>query len=121
VVQCRSAEDGVLDTIISLNEAPAVSQLTLDPGDVVTTCESVSLSVTADDADGDPLTYAWSAGDPLRLRPYEGTLEAAGAEATFSATIAGTYRVNLVVDDGHGGTTALEIPIQVIEGSCARD
>lgn len=121
VVQCRSAEDGILDTVISLNEAPRVSQLSLDPGDVIAACESVTLSASADDADGDAISYTWSVGDPLRLRPYEGTLEAAGAEATFSATIAGTYRVNLVADDGHGGSTEVNIPIQVVEGTCPRD
>jgi hypothetical protein len=121
VVQCRSAEDGILDAVISLNEAPRVSQLTLDPGDVIAACESVTLSASADDADGDAITYIWSVGDPLRLRPYEGTLEAVGAEATFSATIAGTYRVNLVADDGRGGSTEVNIPIQVVEGSCPRD
>jgi len=121
VLQCRDVEDGILDAVIALNEAPRIAQLSLDPGDAASVCESIQLSALATDADGDALSYAWTVGDPRRLRPYEGSLVANGSEATFSATLAGSYQVNLVVDDGQGGQTELSVPLQIVDAACERD
>lgn len=117
-LQCRDEDDGVIQTIVELNEAPNIQALSIDPGTSITVCDRVTLSLDATDADGDALTYEWTAGDPLRLRPYEGTLEADGAEATFSATIAGDYIVNVAVDDGSGGVDQLRVDIEVTAAEC---
>jgi hypothetical protein len=117
-LQCRDEDDGVIQTIVDLNEAPNIDSLAIDPGISITVCDTVTLSLDASDADGDELTTEWTAGDPLRLRPYEGTLEANGTEATFSATLAGSYIVNVTVDDGSGGRDELRIDIQVTAAEC---
>ncbi len=117
-LQCRGEDDGVIQTIVELNEAPNIEALAIDPGISITVCDRVTLSLDASDADGDTLTIEWAAGDPLRLRPYEGTLEANGPEATFSATVAGNYIVTVTVDDGNGGRDELRVDIEVTEEEC---
>lgn len=117
-LQCRDEEDGVIQTIVQLNEAPNIQAVAIDPGISVSVCDSVTLSLDATDADGDALTYEWTVGDPLRLRPYEGSLEANGIEATFSAVVAGNYIVNVAVDDQSGGRDELRIDIEVTAAAC---
>jgi hypothetical protein len=117
-LQCRDEPDGVIQTIVQLNEAPNIEALVIDPGTSISVCDAVTLSLEADDADGDALTTEWGAGDPLRLRPYEGTLQVDGTEATFSATIAGNYIVNVAVDDGNGGRDELRVDIEVTAADC---
>lgn len=56
---------------------------------------SVQLAVTAQDADGHPLSYAWSA-DGVAVGGNTSTL-------TYAPTVAGTHSVKVAVSDGVGG------------------
>jgi Big-like domain-containing protein len=117
-LQCRAEDGGSLVTEVSLNDAPRIEALTLDPAATLRACETLTLTLNATDADGDPIAYAWTVGDPRRLRPYEGSIEADGATATFSANLPGSYTINIALDDGRGGSTDLTVPVEVTAGTC---
>ena len=62
------------------------------------------------DANGDPLTYAWT----LTTRPVGSTATLAGATTaapTFTADVAGTYVASLMVNDGKVNSTAATVTI----------
>lgn len=72
--------------IASVQTAPAYGALPL----------RVTLRVTADDPDGDELSYRWRLGDGER---------ASGPTVRHTYRERGTYVVRLAVSDGHGGRT----------------
>ena len=62
--------------------------------------EATVLAATANDADGDPLTYSWA----QTSGPAGGTLTGAETDtAGFTPTVKGTYVFTVTVDDGAGG------------------
>jgi hypothetical protein len=89
------------------NSAPRINSLVasstqVEPG------QSATLSVTATDADGDTLSYAWTT--------TAGTLaNATAAGATWTApTTEGPYTVNVSVMDGKGGQAGFSLVINVL-------
>ncbi|MDC6352789.1 PKD domain-containing protein [Zeaxanthinibacter sp. PT1] len=56
------------------------------------------------DPDGDPLTYAWDF-------ETDGTIDSTEENPTFQYTVAGTYNVQLMVDDGNGGVSTKNLTI----------
>ncbi len=89
------------------NSAPRVSSLVasstqVEPG------QSATLSVTATDADGDTLSYAWTATG--------GTLaNATTAGPTWTApTTEGPQTINVSVTDGKGGQAGFSVVINVL-------
>lgn len=85
--------------------------------------QTVSLGATvtlngsnSSDADGDTLSYAWQ----FTARPNGSNATLSGAttvEATFTPDIAGTYRVELVVNDGTVDSSANIVVINVEEAA----
>jgi len=112
--QCGSTGNGGLDAVVALNDQPEITEVSLDPSKFITTCESVKLVATATDPNDDELTYTWSI---VSGPEGGGSLRTDGAEATFSGA-AGDYTLELSVDDGHGGATALSFPIHISAATC---
>ncbi|CAN5767369.1 hypothetical protein BH20GEM1_BH20GEM1_18800 [soil metagenome] len=94
-----AARDTVLVTVAAANRVPVVDAGT---DQSVTLGDVATVTATASDPDGDPLTFAWTvAGGP------------AGSAATLSATdtpsvsitpdVAGAYTLQVTVSDGRGG------------------
>ena len=71
--------------------------------------DPVAVHVDASDPDNDPLTYAYSASG--------GTVEGSGPDARWNSSglAAGTYTVNVKVDDGKGGSASCATDIKVNE------
>ena len=70
---------------------------------------------TSSDANGDPLTYAWT----LTSKPAGSTAALVGATSarpTFTADTAGTYVASLVVNDGKVGSTSATVVVTVLAG-----
>jgi hypothetical protein len=67
----------------------------------------VAIHVNASDPDNDPLTYSYTATG--------GAVDGTGADARWNSTglSAGTYTVNVKVDDGKGGTATCATDISV--------
>jgi hypothetical protein len=88
---------------VTLNNWPVVTAVTSTKGRIDVT-ESTTLDVVASDADGDTLTYAWTADSGCA-----GTFVAANVKSptfTLGATPpeSGTCAFTVTVDDGRGGT-----------------
>jgi hypothetical protein len=89
------------------NTNPTVASVTASPTSI-TTAGTVTITATATDAEGDTLTYAWSAEG--------GTITGAGATATYTApNTAGTNKVTVTVTDAKGGSTTSSVAITVTE------
>jgi hypothetical protein len=93
----------VCDTIAPSNQPPTISSLTADPTAVPAGGTS-TITCTASDPDGDPLTYSWSATG--------GTISGSGSQVTWTApqTI-GTYTIICTVSDGKGGTAEESVDV----------
>lgn len=94
----------VLDTVI-LNHRPAIAGLEADPERVIP-WGSCQIACNATDADGDELSYNWSASG--------GEISGEGDEITWSAPgSAGSYNVTVTVTDGRGGEDMRHVIITV--------
>ena len=102
-----TASDDVVVTVISGNSPPVIaSVVATDPS--VMPGGSTTVTCTATDADGDTLTYTWSA-------PDGGSLSGSGASVTWHAPAAETtYTVEVTVSDGQGGTDSGSTNIVVV-------
>ncbi|MFO7689810.1 MAG: PKD domain-containing protein [Cryobacterium sp.] len=98
------------------NRAPIANA---GPAQSVTTGMLVTLDGRASsDADGDPLTYAWT----LPTRPTGSTATLSGAttaQPTFTADMAGTYTASLVVSDGTVNSAPATVTITATAPSTA--
>ncbi|HYH97487.1 Ig-like domain-containing protein [Hyalangium sp.] len=90
-----------------VNSAPKITGLTASVSQVDVN-QPVTLSLTATDADGDPLSYAWTA---------TGGTFANGATASptwTSPATEGTYTLNVSMSDGRGGQAGISLRIAVV-------
>ena len=88
------------------NQVPLITQFTRVPDGTVTGGQSVTLSVTATDPDGDGLSYVWSA--------TAGSLnQATGSSVVWTAPVSGsgTAQVTVDVSDIDGGQTSQTVSI----------
>jgi hypothetical protein len=76
------------------NQAPSITLPASATPNPVQAGQEVTLSVAAEDPDGDTLTYTWTFGD--------GTPDALGATVTHVYTAPGVYDALILVQDGHG-------------------
>ena len=89
-------------TGVAVNVAPTIRSVTATPDDGATPLE-VNFAATADDPDGDDITYSWDFGDG-------GT--GSGANATHTYTTPGTYAARVTATDATGKSS--EKSVQVI-------
>lgn len=94
VLNCGGGQgDGSVVVDGEVNNCPTVavtvSPLSAEVG------ETINLSASATDSDGDAVTYSWSASAGTVAQPD-------AASTTYECTAAGTATVELVVDDGFG-------------------
>ena len=103
VVQCPGTPQTGLDLVTVVNEAPVITDLLLHPADVVAPCTPVTLTVVAEDADGDPLETTFAVSGP-----------AADAKVSIKANVvsvitgtAGVWTIESTVSDGYLSAVAL--------------
>ena len=100
-----SAPDEVRITIVEPNQAPIANA---GPDQTVEAGETVVLDGSgSSDADGDFLTYRWSAPSGVTLSSLT------VSRPTFVASVAGTYRISLVVTDGARSSTPDTVVVTV--------
>jgi hypothetical protein len=94
---------GQADVNVKFNNWPVVSDVSATPG-WITRGAPTALSVTANDADGDALTYLWSTGTTCTAGSFTSATSATPA-FTLPASATDTYcEFDVAVSDGHGGT-----------------
>jgi PKD repeat protein len=87
------------------NHPPVISSLYAEEEQTLPET-SVTIKSTVSDADGDTITYRWSAND--------GSFTGTGSTVSWSAPDKqGIYSITLEVDDGHGGVQRESITIRV--------
>jgi Concanavalin A-like lectin/glucanases superfamily len=113
LVQCtvgdtHGAWTTATDTIVVaqlINHPPVIQRMTASPRKVPLGKAS-AINCIASDADGNALTYRWSAAN--------GIVIGAGSVVSWQAAqTAGNYYIRCTVDDGRGGTTADSIAVEV--------
>ncbi len=107
---------------VSVDVAPPVANnkppvLTSGPSASATTTneqQSITLSVSASDADGDPLTYLWTQTAPANpVGTFSSTSVANPTWTAPNVTADGTYTLQVTVSDGRGGSVQGIINISV--------
>jgi len=94
----------VLDTMLA-NHQPAITNLIAEPQRALPG-GSIQISCSAVDADGDELTYNWSAS--------EGAIDGEGTTVTWKAPLAtGSYDISVTVSDDRGGEVTNTKTIEV--------
>jgi len=71
-----------------------------------------TLTATASDPEGGPLTYAWDTTEPINFSPADATT----ASTTFTGGT-GSYNIGLQVTDDHGHTTTKFTTVTVLDAS----
>ncbi|AFE06555.1 EBNA-1 protein [Corallococcus coralloides DSM 2259] len=105
-------DTGNANVAVSFNTWPAVTQVKGTPFGQVAPGGAVTLDVTATDADGDALTYAWSddcGGGFSATTATHGIWTAPASEPT-----GGQCKVTVTVTDGRGGSTTGTLRLNVI-------
>jgi hypothetical protein len=89
------------------NHDPVIQSWVLDTGNPVTPNTLVKITLTANDPDGDSLTYNWSADNGAFNSINKNIADWRAPSGDANCTI------TCIVDDGRGGTASVDIPIIV--------
>ena len=106
-----TATDDVTVVVSTVNSPPVISSLIANPPSVAPSGAS-TITCTATDADGDTLTYGWTAAG--------GSISGMGSSVTWTApALEGTYTITVTVADGNGGTdeTSTAVTVATTTGS----
>jgi len=105
-----STDFGEAEVEVTFNNWPVVTNLSADPGSIALG-SPIALAVTASDADGDALSYAWTS------TCTSGSFASPTAAATIFTLPAGatntTCDVVVAVSDGRGGSTTGQTTLPV--------
>ena len=109
VTDDRGGEATEIVTVrVKANEPPVINDLTADPGWALPGA-SLQATCDAEDPDGHPLSYEWSASG--------GDISGTGSEATWTAPEeVGGYDITVIINDGYGGSDTTTLPVSVWTG-----
>ena len=111
--QCRGDAAGGLDVAVALNDPPEITDVAVTESTFITVCESAHLAVTAEDANGDALSYEWT----IVSGPAGASLRPSDATATFSGA-PGDYALRVTATDTHAASASFLLTIHVSDATC---
>lgn len=117
VSQCEGEPSSAVDVIVELNDPPVITAVTLDPSKFVTVCETLTITVEAEDPNGDELNPVYD----FQIVSSPGTgalLDARGPVATLAGS-PGDYVIEVKVFDSHGQPASLSFPVYISAATCA--
>jgi PKD domain len=114
VSQCQGASAGGLDVAVSLNDPPQITAVAVTPSAFITVCESASIAVTAEDPNGDALSFDWS----VVSGSVGGRLRASQGNATFSGE-PGDYVLRVTAADAHAADASFLVSVHVTDATCS--
>ncbi len=98
----------LLTGCLEQNRAPQIKSITVEPTTTIYAGQEATITVVAEDPDGDSLTYQWQ-------HTGTATLTSNGNIAKFTAQAFGEYIVTVTVSDGKGGTITNRVTINVVD------
>jgi hypothetical protein len=102
-----------VDVLAPPNNAPVLTGPTAS-ATTVNEQTSITLTSSATDADGDPITYAWAQTSPASpMGSFSSTTVAGPTWTAPDVTASGTYTLRVIASDGKGGNTPGTINITV--------
>ncbi|WP_257459556.1 PKD domain-containing protein [Archangium lipolyticum] len=109
-----TAQDSVDVSVTNLpeNQAPTISAVTATP-DTLDEGESTTLAVTANDPEGNTLTYSWTQSPPTPAGRFSDSTAANPTWTAPALTGDQTFTLQVTVSDGKGGTVqdSVEVPV----------
>ena len=103
--QAQASKEVIITVSAAGTGAPTISSLSADKNDVAPG-GTATLTCTAQDPDGDPLSYSWQASG--------GTITGPGSQVAWTAAAqTGRYTVTCTVSDGKGGQAVKTVAVTV--------
>jgi hypothetical protein len=99
-----------------LNQPPKITAVILDPSKFITVCEKLTITVEAEDPDGDELNPSYDFSF-VSSPDAAAVLDADGAVATLAGS-AGDYLIEVRVFDVHGQPASLTFPVHISDATC---
>ena len=103
ISQCRGAAVGAVDTIVALNQPPALEQVSYHPSKFISVGDTDTICVTASDPNGDPVEFTWTNVGPVCDNPIVVASDQGGKSATqcvaLNATMAGAFMFEVQIYD----------------------
>jgi 5'-nucleotidase len=121
VARCQARGRGGLDVAGRTNFEPEITNFSYEPSKYVTPCQKVSISVDAEDRDGDPLTYAFALVAAPANVAGNVVFETAGKRFSLTSSVPGDFQVEARACDP-SGCAQFVLPLHVLgasDGSCS--
>ena len=118
VARCQAKGRGGLDLGGRTNFEPEFTEVSYQPSKYVAPCQKVSVTASAEDREGDPLTYQWK----VLSGPTSGlAFDVAGNTLSLTSSVPGDFQLEVKACDPTG-CVAFALPVHVVgtgDGSCA--
>ena len=112
LLQCDCGTGGV-DVVVMLNCPPVIWELAYDPNKFVCCYDDVTVSLQAEDPDGDDFSWTWELVSPDPV-PDHVFWEAEGGQLVFRGPT-GNYEFRVTVTDVTGASSSLVFPLHVMD------
>ena len=117
VVECADSSAGAVDIVSTLNYKPTIEEVILSPGSTVQQCDSLGVTVTASDLDGDDVTVTIGVSPPQEGANF--VLSELKTSYQFTPKASGLWTLIITASDGTSVTEAsVDITVTPSDVAC---